>query len=252
MAGPASNRLLRRTQPASSAGAPGAVSMALLHGFELRLDGAAVELPLSAQRVVAFLALHERPLQRLFVSGCLWLESPQERANASLRTALWRLAVTGSRLVHATSNHLALADGVLVDVREATASARRALRHESESHDFEDLRNAGELLPDWYDDWVLIERERFRQLRLHALESLCDELAEQGRFADAVEAGIAAVAGEPLRESAHRALIRAYVAEGNASEALRQHRIFTRLLRDQLDAEPSSLMKELMRALPNR
>ena len=43
----------------------------------------------------------------------------------------------------------------------------------------------GELLPDWYDDWVLLERERFRQLRLHALDALCDDLTRAGRHWDA-------------------------------------------------------------------
>src|SRR6266571_3495035 len=52
-----------------------------------------------------------------------------------------------------------------------------------------------DLLPYWYEDWVLVERERFRQLRLHALEALCEQLTALGRFDHAVEAGIAAVAG---------------------------------------------------------
>ena len=77
------------------------------------------------------------------------------------------------------------------------------------------LCRAGELLPHWYDDWVVIERERFRQLRLHALDALCESLAAAGRYAAAVEAGRASVAAEPLRESAHRLLIQAHLAEGN-------------------------------------
>jgi DNA-binding SARP family transcriptional activator len=111
---------------------------------------------------------------------------------------------------------------------------------------------SGELLPDWYEDWVLIEREHFRQLRLHALERLCVELTAAGRFAEATEAGLAAVQGEPLRESAHRVLISAYLAEGNPGEAVRQHAFFSRILKQQLGLEPSDLMTDLMRALPIR
>ena len=55
-----------------------------------------------------------------------------------------------------------------------------------------------DLLPYWYDDWVLVERERFRQLRLRALEAMCQQLTALGRFDQALEAGLAAVAGEPL------------------------------------------------------
>jgi DNA-binding SARP family transcriptional activator len=69
---------------------------------------------------------------------------------------------------------------------------------------------------------VLVERERFRQLRLHALEALCRRLTGDGLHAEAVDAGIAAIAAEPLRESAHRALMSAHVAEGNRGEAMRQ------------------------------
>lgn len=84
---------------------------------------------------------------------------------------------------------------------------------------------AGELLPDWYDDWLVIERERFRQARLHALEALCGALSSKRRYAKAIEVGLVAVASEPLRESAHRAVIRVHIAEGNISEALRQYEV---------------------------
>jgi DNA-binding SARP family transcriptional activator len=84
-----------------------------------------------------------------------------------------------------------------------------------------------------------VERERYRHLRLHALERLCERLTDAGRFERAVEVGQLAVAGDALRETAHRVLIRAHVAEGNRGAALRQYRTYVRLLREELDAEPS-------------
>lgn len=99
-----------------------------------------------------------------------------------------------------------------------------------------------DLLPDWYEDWVVAERERYRQLRLHALESLCLEFVARRRFGSAVLAGIAAVSGEPLRESASAALIRAYLAEGNVGEAIRHYRWFRRLVWDELRVRPSRVM----------
>jgi DNA-binding SARP family transcriptional activator len=231
-----------------------AVRLGLLRGFELRRDDGLVELPLSAQRVLAFLALHDRPLQRLYVAGSLWLDSSEERANASLRTALWRVGRPSCPLVQASTTHLALAPNVSVDVREAKDAAQRLLTHSeaADASSSDALYRAGDLLPDWYDDWVLIEREHFRQLRLHALEQLCEELTASGRFAEAAEAGLAAVEGEVLRESAHRVLISAYLAEGNPGEALRQYRFFRGLLHEQLGLEPSQLMADLMGALPIR
>ena len=109
------------------------------------------------------------------------------------------------------------------------------------------LAGAKVLLPDWYDDWVVIERERLRQLCLHALEQLSADAREQGRYAQATEAGLGAVALEPLRESAHRAVIEAYLAEDNASEALHHYRLFERMLDTKLGLRPSPRLHELVR-----
>ena len=57
---------------------------------------------------------------------------------------------------------------------------------------------------------------------------------------------------EPLRESAHRVVIEAYLAEDNASEAIRQYRLFEGILESKLGLRPSPRMQELMRALTVR
>lgn len=225
------------------------LQLTLLGGFELRQGGGAVELPVSAQRLVAFLAIRARPLQRLHVAGSLWLDAPEERANAALRTALWR-SRRGCPLVDANGPSIGLAPGVEVDLHVAARLARRVLADPPgdvvELPGLDHVWANGELLPDWYDEWVLIERERHRQLRLHALERLCEALTVAGRHGEAVEAGIAAVASEPLRESAHRVLIAVHLAEGNVAEALRQYRLFRELLREQLGLDPSARLRELV------
>jgi len=105
----------------------------------------------------------------------------------------------------------------------------------------------GDLLPDWYDDdWLLLERERFRQLRLRALDALCARHLRAGRSGEALDAGLLSLAGEPLRESAHRAVIRVHLADGNAVEALRQYRLCCRLLHDQLGIEPTQQLLDLI------
>lgn len=137
---------------------------------------------------------------------------------------------------------------VAVDVDVVTDRARQIIARprDSSDEDRELLSVAGELLPDWYEDWVLVERERVRQLRLHSLEVLCGVLAAEGRFAQVTDAGLAAVAGEPLRESAHRALMTVYLAEGNPIEALRHYAIFRHLLAVQLGLLPSPAMESLV------
>jgi DNA-binding SARP family transcriptional activator len=230
-----------------------AVRLNVLSGFELVHRGAAVPLPLSVQRIMALLALNGRPLQRVYVAGVLWINSSEAHANASLRTTLWRTNSVAKSIVQARGQWIGLVPGIDTDLREAIGCADRALKGQgSTSDDLAILSRAGDVLPDWYEDWVVIERERFRQLRLHALERLCETLAAERRFAEATSAGLSAIAGEPLRESAHRALIAAYLAEGNAGEALRHYRLFARLLHRQLQLRPSPQMNELIAPVHGR
>lgn len=228
-------------------GAPSEVVLHLLAGFGVEVDGEEVPLPGSAQRLVAFVALHERPLLRPYAAGTLWLDWPEARAAGNLRSALWRIQRNAPELVSADSHMLRLGRYVRVDLREAEMQARAELAGRSSEAAPDTL--ALDLLPDWYDDWVLLERERFRQLRLRALESRCARLTSVGRLDEALEAGLLAVAGEPLRESAHRALVRLHLEEGNASEALRQFQLCRRLLLEQLGVEPSPRMLELVAGL---
>jgi DNA-binding SARP family transcriptional activator len=225
--------------------------LSLLGGFQLRCAGQHVAVARGGQRLLALLALQGRPLERLWVAGTLWLDATEERAGASLRSALWRLPHPGgSAVVEASATDLRLAGDLAVDVHELAA---RASGLDSPAGcaapDPEPSALAADLLPDWYEDWVLLERERYRQLRLHALEALCARLTEAGRFGAAVQAGLAAVAGEPLRESAHRTLIRAHLAEGNPGEAVRQYRLYRRLLAGELAIEPSAAIRGLVEPL---
>jgi DNA-binding SARP family transcriptional activator len=223
------------------------VVLHLLAGFGVEVAGAEVSLPGSAQRVVAFVALHERPVLRAYVAGTLWLDCPEARAAGNLRSALWRIHRHAPALVAAEGQTLRLGPRVRVDLRDAETRARTELSGASSGFAPDALTL--DVLPDWYDDWVLLERERFRQLRLRALESICTRLAAAGRPDEALEAGLLALAGEPLRESAHRALVALHLAEGNAAEALRQFRLCRRLLLEQLGVEPSQLMLDLVAGL---
>lgn len=203
----------------------GNTTLQLLGSFELWRGAQRVPLAPAAQRLLAFLALRHGMTARGYVAGVLWIDYSQDAANANLRTALWRLRKLRSPVVETSATHLSLASRVAVDLREAAEVARRASDDGSEllPSEIEGILLAGDVLPDWYEDWVVMERERFRQLRLHALETLCYALARKRRYGKAIEVGLAAVVEEPLRESAHRAVMRVHLAEGNRNEALRQY-----------------------------
>jgi DNA-binding SARP family transcriptional activator len=225
------------------------VDLELLGGFRLKIEAEEVPLPMNAQRLVGFLAIHDQPLLRTYVGGSLWGHATERRAAGSLRSALWRLRHPTYTLVALTSDHIALSPTVAVDLREGEALAHKVL---DPAHDLDDVAELNEevlsadLLPDWTEDWVLMERERYHQLRLRALEALCQRLTEKGRFGQAVQAGIAAVAGEPLRESARRALIEAHFAARNVAAALREYDQFRQLLHDELGLKPSEELRILV------
>jgi SARP family transcriptional regulator, regulator of embCAB operon len=223
----------------------------LLGRFGL-LDGpAALAVPPGAERVLALLALQGSALGRSRVAGTLWPDVTERRARACLRSALLRLLPLASAAVRVTPAELALDETVPVDLRGGQALARRLLDPAVRPAK-DDLGEAAmavlatELLPGWSDDWLAPAAESWRQLRLHALEALTGHLVAARRYGEAAEAAVAAVAAEPLRESAHSALIRLHLVEGNRSEALRQYCRYRRLLRAELGVEPTAALDQLL------
>ena len=227
----------------------------LLDGFSLRLEdgprGGSDAVPRGVQRLVARLGLSHRPA-RTAIAGQLWPDVPEAHAHGSLRSALWRVQRLAPGLVQVSGDSLSLADDVKVDVRELVGWARRVFdpRVRLDEMSALDLPLRGELLPGWYDDWVLLERERLRQIHMHALEALADRFADAGRYGEAVQAAHAAVAVEPLRESAHRLVVRVHLAEGNVVEAMAAFESFQAMLAEELGVAPTQRMRELVGRFP--
>ena len=226
-------------------------NLRLLDCFSLVCDGRHVSVPRSAQRLLAFLALHEHPVRRSHVAGCLWLDSPEERAYASLRSALWRLQAAGGDVIEVRDAQLRLAPSVSVDLREAACLSRALL--DGRGTDLQAVVDwamlAGELLPDWDDDWVIVEREHHRQLSLQAMEALSERMLTAGTLPQALEVALAVFAREPLRETAHRLMIRVHLADGNSFEAIRQYHLYERLTLTRIGLPPSAQMRELVSGL---
>jgi len=206
------------------------VELRLLDGFDLARDGQSVPLPLASQRLVAFLALHHRPLLRLYVAGSLWLDMDERRSCANLRSALWQLRRRVPSAVDASVTHVRLGRAVAVDVHELVGSVRGVLdgSQATESALIDELRLGGDLLPDWYDEWLEAERELLRQLRLHAIEAEAGRALLEDRPADALDLAISALRTAPMRESLHELVIRGHLAQGNRHEAMSHHRSYSR------------------------
>jgi DNA-binding SARP family transcriptional activator len=201
------------------------------------------------KRLLAFLALHRGHLERRYVAGCLWPTVDDARAAGNLRSALWRLKNFDVPLVETERPSLRLRDEVGVDVQLLGDWAARVISGDRQPEDMTvtpwDLGEL-ELLPGWYDDWVIVGRERLRQRLLHAVETLSREMALGGRCAEAVEAALVVVNAEPFRESAHRVLIEAHLAEGNWAEARRRFEHHSETMRRELGVEPSPSLAALI------
>jgi DNA-binding SARP family transcriptional activator len=209
----------------------GGWTLGVLGEFTLAFEGRAVPVTYGSARILAYLAVQERPHRREHVAWTLWGDLSEEHARAALRSALWRLPhKPGHPLIDCDGNHLALDRRVAVDVA-AAQTLLAALAAGGDLAVGADLPALMEdVLPDWYDDWVVFPRERLRQLRLHSLEAVSRRCIARGDFGRAIEFGLRAVECEPLRETAHRCLIAAHLAEGNFTEAIRQRDAYLVLL----------------------
>jgi DNA-binding SARP family transcriptional activator len=233
----------------------------LLGGPYVMLNGDRVEIPDGSKRLLVFVALGAGRVDRRYAAGSLWPVGNDERAAGNLRSALWRLKCAGIDLLESDKCSLMLRPGTVVDVRILWEWAARLVDGSAAETDLcavnwrNDVMN---LLPGWYDDWVIFERERIRQWLLHALEVLSRRLALVGRCAEAVEAAISAVSADPLRESANRVLIEAHMAEGNLIEGRRAYERYRDIVGRELGVEPGRELTSLVQldgrldAQPNR
>jgi DNA-binding SARP family transcriptional activator len=200
-----------------------------------------VRLSLPARRILAYLALRGQPVARGVASADLWPDVVDDIGRANLRRALWHLphgwvdAVGDELLLKAES-----------DLAQARRVAARALDGEPLTFD-EITLLSNDILPGWHEEWALPGQDAFRLLRVQALEAACRTMSASGSFALATQAGAAAVAAEPLRESAAEALITAHLAQRNRYEAAQCFRTLAKRLRDELGVAPdAALAKRLV------
>jgi DNA-binding SARP family transcriptional activator len=210
----------------------------LLGGFTIERGGRLHTVAAASQRLVAYVALHG-PSPRTLVAGNLWPEAPEEHALASLRTGVWRVK-------------RALPELLSVDVdclRQKSVCRRLMGTGHLDTGWLDDHLHclwSGDLLPGWYDDWVVDERELLRQLRLHALERSARIFIRDGRLDLALALALEAVRAEPLRESANSVLISVHLAEGNVVDAVRRFEHFRDHLLREVGVDPSPRMTNLL------
>ncbi|GAB2654093.1 hypothetical protein GCM10027271_10610 [Saccharopolyspora gloriosae] len=228
--------------------------LALLGGWSLHCDGVGVPVSSNGQRLLALLALRGRT-QRDLVAGTLWPANDDQSALANLRTTLWRVRRRVPGAIVGNGAEVELGGQLSVDVHELTSTGERLLR-EDPVEPIADWAAIGHtlakqdpLLPGWYEDWVLAERERLQQLQVHALEIAAERLVQSSQLATALEVAQAATVVEPFRETAHCAVVEVLLKQSNPAQALRHYRRYEQLLDRELGIEPSRRLRELVRPM---
>ncbi len=202
----------------------------------------------AARSLLAYLIFHHnQPIFRDCLTGLFWPERPDARARRALSQALWQirhaLGPAADRLVAEQETvTFQCRSGDWLDVIEfqllcATSLTQVISEQASRYHHATELY-CGDFLQDIYDDWALVERERLRELYLGALDRLVTAYKQSSNFEQALICAQRLAAADPLRESAHREMMRLYHLIGRPQAALQQFATLRDLLGQELGAPP--------------
>lgn len=225
--------------------------------FDLRLDNEPLQLSSRpAQTLLAYLLLNRDVVHaRSRLAGLLWPDSDENSARQNLRNALYRLR-------QAIGDDYLLADRTSVGFN--TAAPYRldvalleegALPEEGEAGEgADDLTAAvsvyrGELLPGFYEEWVLLERERLRALFERRMKRLLDSLGIAGRWTDVERWAERWIGMGHVPEPAYRALMKAHAARGDLAGAVASYYRCVEALEEELGVSPSEETQTLYRRL---
>ncbi len=202
------------------------------------------------QSLLAYLVLHPGASQpRRQIAFCLWPDLPEDRARANLRKLFYQLqrALPGAaHFLHADKFNVQWQPtaAVAVDVAEFEAQAALAT---GLSRAFELYR--GDLLPDCYDDWIVPERERLKQVYLDMLERLIRQKEADQDYAAALRLAQELLQRDPLREEVQRHVMRLHVLHGDRAAALRVYQNCVTVLQRELGVEPGPLTRQVYEQL---
>ncbi len=240
---------MESTQTAASRPPITGPRLRLLGRFELSSGVDPLRVRPTGERLLAYLAVTPEMVTRQEAAAALWPDCTDARAAANLRSVLCRLPGGQGGLVQSSAGGIRLIPAMSVDVDEVSGQLTHGSPADGEVS-VATLRQ--DVLPGWPEHWLIPAREWFRQVRLRALDTLCDQHHAAGRLGSALDAALAAVGCDPLRESAHRRLALIHITEGNFAEALRQYHRYRQLVATELGLPPSPQFRRLISPLLGR
>ncbi len=241
------------------------LEISLLGGFLLRRGGVPLEPMPSrlARSLFAFLVTNrERAHTRDLLAGTFWPDMPDSKARRRLSHALWQIrSGTGhsdeAPILLTTTDTVRLhpnADFWLdVDEFEWTLEQTTPTAVGSRSEEAELLETAvglyrGDFLAGYFEDWLTADQERLRERFLGALEHLTGLTMSRGHYEAALIHARRLAQHDPMREEAHRQVMRLAVLLGRHNDAICQYEQCRRILAEELGAEPSQATEDLYQA----
>jgi DNA-binding SARP family transcriptional activator/Tfp pilus assembly protein PilF/DNA-binding transcriptional ArsR family regulator len=241
------------------------VRIHLLGGFLLEQGHRALPpIPSRTGRsLFAYLAVHaDRNHTRSRLAGLFWPDLPDGKARRRLSQALWQIQDALSEadgdspylLSHGDTLAINRAAPYWLDVEEFEVTLDAVgpvdIAPETRVLAIGVLQSAvelyaGDFLAGFYEDWITFEQERLRERYLDALTLLIELLTATGDHQTALVYARRLANHDPLREDAHRAVMRLCFLLGRTSDALQQYERCRAVLEDELALEPSAETQEL-------
>ena len=226
----------------------------LFGGLTITLGGA--PLPASiygkGRALLAYLAVTARPYTREALADLLWGEMPEADARTNLRQVLATLQkVLGGYLLVTRQTVSFKGDSPYACDVQAFLAQVTGGSAASNASDLTGLRAAvalytGDFLEGFFvrdaptfEEWMAGQRERLRQLMLHALHTLVLDAIAHGDYAGGIDYVTRLLQLDSWREDAHRQLMLLLAQSGQPAAAVRQYATCRRILQDELGVEPA-------------
>ncbi|MBV9332729.1 MAG: AAA family ATPase [Candidatus Eremiobacteraeota bacterium] len=220
----------------------GHLDIRLFGHLEVALDGARFKLatPRKSLQVLAYLLLHrDVPVSREYLAFLLYPDDEEGAARTKLRATLSELPKIlpspSTRYVSIDTEKVAWnpESGIWLDVAafDAAAADRSRLAEAIDLY-------RGDLLPEIYDEWLEIIRERYRNIYLRALTDFVSEARRNANLPLALETARKVLAVDPWREDIVRRIIAMRYAGGDRAGALREYADFAKRLHAEIGADP--------------
>ena len=238
------------------------VEVHLLGGFNLQYNGQEAK-ALQTERLTLFLAYlflnSETPRSRRQLAFLFWPDSTEEQARTNLRNLIHLLRralpeIDSFLEMDSQSVRWRSEASIRLDVkqfRDALAAAKSAKDESARVQHLQEAVDAyrGELLPGFYEDWILVQREEFHQAFLGALTQLAKLLEDARQYEEAIEVVNRLIRADSLNETAYGHSMRLHALKDDRAGALQVYHTCVTVLKRELDLEPSAEIKSLYEQL---